>query len=104
MALGRPVVAVPVGGVPEIVSDGETGWLAPHPTLDGLVAALAAAAAAGRAELRRRGQQARLCVERRFTDARMRAAYEDVYRALPLTTASARVVATVEPAPARSPV
>ena len=27
MAVGRPVVAAPVGAVPEIVVDGETGWL-----------------------------------------------------------------------------
>lgn len=29
MALGRPVVATRVGGTPEIVRDGETGWLVP---------------------------------------------------------------------------
>lgn len=28
MAAGRPVVATPVGGFPELVRDGETGWLA----------------------------------------------------------------------------
>lgn len=29
MAAGRPVVATPVGGTPEVVVDGQTGWLAP---------------------------------------------------------------------------
>ena len=90
MALGRPVVAVPVGGVPEIVCDGDTGWLAACPTLDGLTDVVRAAVAAGRPELRRRGERARTSVERRFTDAAMRRAYEDLYAALPVTAASAR--------------
>lgn len=90
MALGRPVVAVPVGGVPEIVADGDTGWLATCPTLDGLTAVVRAAVAAGRPELRRRGALARTSVERRFTDVAMRRAYEDLYAALPVTAASAR--------------
>jgi glycosyltransferase involved in cell wall biosynthesis len=92
MALGRPAVAVPVGGVPEIVSDGDNGWLASAATLDALTAALAATAAASRTELRRRGERARLTIASRFTDAHMRQAYEEVYRSLPVTTASARAV------------
>jgi glycosyltransferase involved in cell wall biosynthesis len=83
MALGRPVVAVPVGGVPEIVADGDSGWLAAHPTLAGLTVALRAAVAAGRPELHRRGERARASVERHFTDDAMRRAYEDLYAALP---------------------
>lgn len=35
---GRPVAAYRVGGNPEIVSHGETGWLAPLGDLDGLAA------------------------------------------------------------------
>lgn len=29
MTAGRPVVATPVGGTPEVIADGRTGWLAP---------------------------------------------------------------------------
>src|SRR4051812_14574429 len=83
MAFGRAVVAVPVGGVPEIVADGDTGWLAAHPTRAGLTVALRAAVAAGRPELRRRGERARASVERHFTEEAMRRAYEQVYAALP---------------------
>jgi glycosyltransferase involved in cell wall biosynthesis len=82
MALGRPVIAVPVGGVPEIVSDGDTGWLARDGSIDALADALAAAARAGRTELARRGARARATVEGRFTEAHMRAAYEELYRRL----------------------
>ena len=28
MACGRPAVGTPVGGIPELISEGETGWLA----------------------------------------------------------------------------
>jgi len=39
MALGIPVVAADVGGVREIVDDGETGWLVPSQDPEALVAA-----------------------------------------------------------------
>jgi glycosyltransferase involved in cell wall biosynthesis len=83
MALGRPVVASPVGGVPEIVAHGETGWLAADMSIDSLAATLHAACASGRAEMARRGACARAAVQRQFTDAHMRHAYEEVYGALP---------------------
>ena len=61
----RPVVAYPVGGLVEAVLDGETGWLCARPDVDGLVQALAASAAAGWPECRRRGAAgARLAAER----------------------------------------
>jgi glycosyltransferase involved in cell wall biosynthesis len=40
-AAGRPVVASAVGGVPEIVKDGETGWLVPPAQPDVLADAIA---------------------------------------------------------------
>jgi glycosyltransferase involved in cell wall biosynthesis len=40
MALGLPVVATPVGGIPEVVVDGRTGFLASAPTAEALAAAL----------------------------------------------------------------
>jgi glycosyltransferase involved in cell wall biosynthesis len=61
----RPVVAYPVGGLVEAVLDGETGWLCASPDVDGLAQALAASAAAGWPECRRRGEAgARLAAER----------------------------------------
>ena len=94
MALGRPVIGVPVGGVPEIVADGDTGWLARRPSVDALTAVLAEAARAGRGEMARRGARARSFVERHLTEAHMRAAYETLYGSL------APVEATAHEAPA----
>jgi glycosyltransferase involved in cell wall biosynthesis len=82
MALGRPVIAVPVGGVPEIVADGETGWLAADLSAEALAAALRSAAELGRGELARRGERARAAVARRFTETHMRESYEQIYRTL----------------------
>ena len=83
MALGRPAIAVPVGGVPEIIADGETGWLAASPSVEALAATLRSAVALGRGEMARRGERARAAVARRFTEAHMRESYEQLYRMLP---------------------
>jgi glycosyltransferase involved in cell wall biosynthesis len=80
MALGRPVIAVPVGGVPEIVADGETGWLAADLSTEALAATLRSATGLGRGEMARRGERARAAVGRRFTEAQMREGYEQIYR------------------------
>jgi L-malate glycosyltransferase len=81
MAMGRPVVAAPTGGVPEIVRDGETGWLAG----DGSPAALARAMQAAidaPDERHRRGTAARMRVEQVFSVDAMREGYEAIYARL----------------------
>ena len=55
---GRPVVIYPTGGLPEVVVDGETGWICERSDPDSLTDALRAAAAAGPEECRRRGDAA----------------------------------------------
>jgi glycosyltransferase involved in cell wall biosynthesis len=64
-ACGVPTVATDVGGVPEVVVDGETGWLLPSPSPD-LVAAAVMRALDDPAELARRGAAARRRAEELF--------------------------------------
>ncbi len=81
MAMGRPVVALPTGGVPEIVRDGETGWLAHGRDAEALARVMREAAARPE-ELERRGARARDRVVASYSVASMRAGYERLYAAL----------------------
>jgi glycosyltransferase involved in cell wall biosynthesis len=65
MAAGLPVVASRVSGIPEVVLDGETGWLVP-PEDPGALAAALAALLADADEGRRRGAAGRQRVDERF--------------------------------------
>ena len=83
MALGRPIVATPVGGTPELVDDGETGLLVPPRDPAALADALRRLLADD-ALRRTLGENARRRVEERFTaDATARevlAIYDEVVR------------------------
>jgi len=65
LALGRPVLASRLGGTPELVEDGETGWLFEPRDADALAACLDDWAAAP-GERRRRGERAHAESRRRF--------------------------------------
>lgn len=81
MAMGRAVVALPTGGVPEIVKDGGTGWLA-HGSDDEALARVMRDAVLRREELVRRGERARQRVVAGYSVESMRAGYERLYAAL----------------------
>lgn len=78
MAMARPVVAVPVGGILEIVAEGETGWLADVRSARALARAMGAAIDRPD-ERERRGSAARARVVARFSVESMRQAYEALY-------------------------
>jgi glycosyltransferase involved in cell wall biosynthesis len=59
MALGRPVLSTYVAGIPELVIDGETGWLVPAGDENALVAAMEACLNADGATLAQMGEAAR---------------------------------------------
>lgn len=63
----RPVVAYPVGGLPEYVVDGETGWMCELPDHRSLARTLGGVTRSGRAECRRRGRQAHQFANERFS-------------------------------------
>lgn len=72
-ACGTPVVAYRRGSVPEVMSDGETGWV-----VDDLPQAIEAARRIDRLDRRR----CRQVFEERFTAERMAHRYVEVYRSL----------------------
>jgi glycosyltransferase involved in cell wall biosynthesis len=78
MAMGKPVIAARVGGVPEIVEDGVTGLLT---EIAGLPAALARAMS-DPARLAAMGRAARARVETYFSVRAMRTAYGALYARL----------------------
>ncbi|MCC6558627.1 MAG: glycosyltransferase family 4 protein [Polyangiaceae bacterium] len=81
MARSLPVVVTPVGGVPEVVKDGEHGFLVPVDDVGALAAAIAKVA--GDAELRARlGEAGHRRVRDDFSFERMTRKYEDLYFSL----------------------
>ena len=82
MAAGVPVVATRVGGIPEIVDDGETGFLFEPPARAPAVAAALAPLLADQGLRRATGARARERFAERFTAERwaerLRAVYEEV--------------------------
>lgn len=69
MAAGRPCVATAVDGIPETVTDGETGLLHAHADAEGLAAAIASLADS-RERAEKMGETARREAERRFSHDR----------------------------------
>ncbi len=63
---GRPVVGYPVGGLPEYILDGQTGWLCERADAAALTERLRAIETAGREECRVRGEQAERFSQDRF--------------------------------------
>jgi glycosyltransferase involved in cell wall biosynthesis len=57
LALGRPVIASQITGIPELVEPRVTGWLVPASSEAPLAAAMAAALDAPTAELERMGRE-----------------------------------------------
>jgi tetratricopeptide (TPR) repeat protein len=78
MAAALPVVATRVGGVPEVVTEGETGLLASAGDADALAAHILRLAGDG--DLRRRlGRAGRERARASFDEGRMIAAYDRIY-------------------------
>jgi glycosyltransferase involved in cell wall biosynthesis len=78
MAASRPIVASAVGGIPEVITHGETGLLVPPGDPHALAAAVRRLLEAPE-EARRMGEAARRAVRARFDVATMARRYEGLY-------------------------
>jgi len=81
MAMARPVVATRVGGIPEVVSEGETGYLCEPGDANGLARAVLRLMEDGDLRLSM-GSRARRRVERLFSAQGKAERVEGLYRAL----------------------
>lgn len=81
MACGVPVVASAVGGLPEVIEDGVTGYLCPPDALDDM-AERAVALLSDDERRRAMGQEAARQVRERFCEDRIVPQYEACYRRL----------------------
>jgi len=79
MAMGRPVVATHVAGIPELVVAGESGWLVPAGNVGELVAAMRALLAAAPAQLAAMGRAAAQRVRERHHAATAAARLEHLF-------------------------
>lgn len=81
LAMRRPVVASDVGGIPEIIRPGETGWLVPAGDPGALAGAILEALA-DQPRAQRMGEQGRKMIEADFSLDRMGERMEQLYRAV----------------------
>jgi glycosyltransferase involved in cell wall biosynthesis len=76
---GRPVVVYPVGGLPEAVVEGETGWVCARADVDALADALRQTIEAGWEECRRRGLAGARLAHERYSWSQIARLTEEVY-------------------------
>lgn len=81
-ALGRPVIGSRIGGLPELIREGETGASVPSGDAEALARELDRFAAMPEAEILAMGRAARAFVEAEFSSARYRARLLDLYATL----------------------
>jgi glycosyltransferase involved in cell wall biosynthesis len=67
LALGKPVIGARIGGIPEVVAEGETGLMYTSGSVDELARQLSAVKSMPDAALAGMGRAARAHVEQRFS-------------------------------------
>ena len=81
MAAGVPAVVTDVGGNPELIKHGETGWVVPSDVVEYLTATILEAAT-NSAVLRDRAEAARHRFQESFTFKKMISNYSYLYRTM----------------------
>lgn len=93
MAFGKPVIGARIGGIPELIAEGETGWTFTAGSVDELASVMSSARASGSARLSRMGEAARARVLRDFSRERYATSMLGIYADLGVRG----VPATLEP-------
>jgi glycosyltransferase involved in cell wall biosynthesis len=88
-ALGLPVIGSSLGGIPELVRSGETGYVFEAGSAQGLVEVLRAVSDAPDATIVAMGRAGRDLVEREHSPQRYSERIADVYRGLGVNAAAA---------------
>lgn len=81
-ALGKPVIGADIGGIPELIQDGQTGWIVPSGQTEALADCLAQVAALPSSRIAEMGHVARQVVSERYTRERYRDAMLELYARL----------------------
>ena len=81
-ALGKPVIGAEIGGIPELLRPGISGWTYASGDVDALAARIEEVAGLGNAQLRDMGMQSRRMVETEFSKQRYSEGVRDVYTSL----------------------
>ena len=81
-ALGKPLIVANMGGLPELVTDGVTGWIFEARSVDALAERMARVAALPDDEVEAMGRAARAQVETEFSPRRYREDIRRVYTGL----------------------
>ncbi len=89
-ACGKPVLGARIGGIPEMVSEGETGWLFQSGSVDELAERLTQMQRQPDAEIMTMGQKARRCVEEQFNEKLYLDRMLTLYESLGVTTTKHR--------------
>lgn len=92
-ALGKPVIGADIGGIPELVEHGHTGWIFPSRDTGALAAALREVAGTPDTRLAEIGRAARQHVEAHFSRDRYVAAMQALYASLGVRNPSAHLEA-----------
>jgi glycosyltransferase involved in cell wall biosynthesis len=85
-ALGKPVIGARIGGIPEMVEVGETGWVFESRNVDDLADCLCSVASTSSSKLRLVGTNARRYVEQSFNRQRYIDSILELYSTLGVNT------------------
>ena len=91
-ALGKIVLGADIGGIPEMLRDGETGFVFPSGSVDALAELLLRTDAMGASQIQEMGRASRAWVAEEFTAERYRESMVSIYRNLGVNASSGQTL------------